>query len=278
LELKEADFGFRNSVNFERVKLLYKAGFNGLLGGFLVVFFFPLFMWPRVNHTLLLVWTALIVAVNIPRVILLKRFKYRLDRDEITMENVHKWEGYFVVSFMLSGLVWSVVVFFPYKDDLLAALLYVLVVHVGINAAVAAMYLASENTVIFYLTLTLVPTLMRITWEGQWPYTVIGFLGIAFYIIMVRNIHLHSRNSIETIELKLKNEKLSKTDTLTGLWNRRQLYDFIEKLIPASNRHNLPFCVMLIDIDYFKNYLYEETQNIREFVNGLKEETIEIEL
>lgn len=254
LNTEKSDLEFTKEVHFERIKILYQAGFNGLLGGFLVIFFFPFFMWPRMDHTVLLVWTFLILAVNIPRIFLLNRFKYRLARNEITKDNAYVWERYFVAGFMLSGLVWAAVIFFPYQEDRLASLLFVLAVQVGINAAIAAMYLASENTVMTYLTITMVPTLMRIAWDGQWPHTVVGLLGIAFYFIMIRNVQLHGKNLMETIELKLRNEVLSKKDALTGLWNRRQLYEFTEKLIPASIRHNLPFCVMLIDIDYFKKY------------------------
>ncbi|MCK5913269.1 MAG: GGDEF domain-containing protein, partial [Desulfuromusa sp.] len=152
------------------------------------------------------------------------------------------------------ALVWTTAIFFPFKEDLLASKLYVLFVHVGINAAIVSMYMASRNTMMAYLTITLIPGFSRIALDGQRANIVIGLLGILFIGIMIRSIRMHSKVLIEIIELKLKNEELSKKDALTGLWNRRQLYDFVDKLIPASNRHNLPFCLMLMDIDFFKNY------------------------
>ncbi|MCD6292882.1 MAG: GGDEF domain-containing protein [Deltaproteobacteria bacterium] len=255
MKQKKTDPDFIESLNFERVKTLYRAAAShGLLSSFLAISFIPLFMWPRVDHSILIIWVLSISTVNILRVILTKRFKFCLERNEITKDNAHRWEAYFVAGIALTALVWTVVIFFPFKKDPLASMLYVLLIHVGINAAIVSMYMASKNTMMAYLTITLIPGFSRVAWEGQASHIVIGCLGFLFIGIMISSIRSHSRNLIEIIELKILNEELSKKDVLTGLWNRRQLYDFIDKLIPASDRHNFPFCILMMDIDFFKNY------------------------
>ncbi len=57
-------------------------------------------------------------------------------------------------------------------------------------------------------------------------------------------------------ELKEKNvllEKLSVTDELTGLYNRRYFYDHINMHIALAKRHDSQIGCLMMDIDYFKN-------------------------
>jgi len=49
-------------------------------------------------------------------------------------------------------------------------------------------------------------------------------------------------------------ERLSVTDALTGLRNRRFLIEAFEQEITRSDRHERPFCVLMIDVDSFKQY------------------------
>jgi len=49
-------------------------------------------------------------------------------------------------------------------------------------------------------------------------------------------------------------ERLAVTDLLTGLHNRRYLLDAFDKEIRRADRHERPFCVLMIDVDRFKQY------------------------
>jgi diguanylate cyclase (GGDEF)-like protein len=58
------------------------------------------------------------------------------------------------------------------------------------------------------------------------------------------------------LELKEKNtllKKLSVTDELTGLFNRRHFFESIKQHLALGLRHNFKIACMLMDIDYFKN-------------------------
>ncbi|NJP38088.1 GGDEF domain-containing protein [Alkalicoccus luteus] len=56
----------------------------------------------------------------------------------------------------------------------------------------------------------------------------------------------------ELIDLNRKLSRLSITDELTGLPNRRFLEERLKSLLHAANVNHVPFSVMLIDIDHFK--------------------------
>ena len=45
---------------------------------------------------------------------------------------------------------------------------------------------------------------------------------------------------------------MSRTDALTGLYNRRHLDEELVRQLSDANRHHDPLCVLLLDIDHFK--------------------------
>ncbi|MDH5735377.1 MAG: diguanylate cyclase, partial [Gammaproteobacteria bacterium] len=58
-----------------------------------------------------------------------------------------------------------------------------------------------------------------------------------------------------TKELQIKTEKmiiLANQDPLTGLSNRRKFSELLEQEYNRFTRHNVPFCIIMIDIDFFK--------------------------
>ncbi len=77
------------------------------------------------------------------------------------------------------------------------------------------------------------------------------------------------KNSIEvSLQLFEKNKKLqivvaklaeqAQIDELTGILNRREFFERAEQELRRSKRNNLRFCILMLDIDYFKqvNDLY----------------------
>lgn len=57
----------------------------------------------------------------------------------------------------------------------------------------------------------------------------------------------------ETRLLKDHYASMSMLDQLTGLHNRRYFYDQVGLAIAQHQRHNHPFCLLVIDIDHFKS-------------------------
>ncbi|WP_022665184.1 GGDEF domain-containing protein [Desulfospira joergensenii] len=247
-------FPYRNEVDYERIKLLYQAGRHGLISGILIISCFPFFMINRVDHTILTIWTLMILGVNIPRFFLMRSFYRGLADKTITPQNIKRWEHYFILGFCISGVAWVVTAFLPYSGDIVLCLFFVVVVQVGINAVVVTMYSSSKNMVFLYLAITLIPTDLKIFMTGERPLIVVGIIGIIFFIILIRAVKLHNQKFIKIIRLKIENDELSKKDSLTGLWNRRLLYSAVEKLISRSIRHNESFSILLMDVDYFKKY------------------------
>lgn len=81
---------------------------------------------------------------------------------------------------------------------------------------------------------------------------VMTVIGIAAGIILEgRRI----RTELLTLELGQRNQELREVsfrDALTGLHNRRFLFEWLEKHLPLARRNNQPLTVALIDLDHFK--------------------------
>ncbi len=63
-------------------------------------------------------------------------------------------------------------------------------------------------------------------------------------------INLHNVTEQKQTEEKLFQQ--ASTDTLTGLYNRRQFETMVGQAIASAKRYQTPYCVMMSDIDHFK--------------------------
>jgi two-component system cell cycle response regulator len=73
---------------------------------------------------------------------------------------------------------------------------------------------------------------------------------------LVARVKAHLRIKLLQDELRQLNEKLerlSNTDPLTGLYNRRYFFNTLEKEFERSKRYNRALSLLMMDIDFFKS-------------------------
>ncbi len=73
-------------------------------------------------------------------------------------------------------------------------------------------------------------------------------IGILLMLYFNRSFYLYDQKNHQNME------KLSVTDQLTGLYNRRHLYSVFPKESRRSVRHNDALFLILLDVDHFKRY------------------------
>lgn len=61
------------------------------------------------------------------------------------------------------------------------------------------------------------------------------------------------KRNLEMQDMQKKLQLLASHDGLTGLFNRRYILERIEEKLPEIRRHQLNFCVMMMDVDHFKH-------------------------
>ncbi|MGM0525091.1 MAG: diguanylate cyclase [Pseudomonadota bacterium] len=103
-------------------------------------------------------------------------------------------------------------------------------------------------------------------WYSFWAFFIAALLFIVLIYLVIRlrtktleraNRNLESEIALRTRELKVANgklQKLSETDPLTGLLNRRGFERSFQRLLQQHKRDNKPLSVLLIDVDYFKKF------------------------
>lgn len=89
--------------------------------------------------------------------------------------------------------------------------------------------------------------------RGYLPLLVVGF-GFSFIALLVFFAVRSLRQNAELNKTKRKLEKISLTDALTGLANRRHFDLFLEQEWSRALRQNQPISMVMLDIDYFKAF------------------------
>lgn len=82
--------------------------------------------------------------------------------------------------------------------------------------------------------------------------SVVLVLGIGWGVSAMRNLNLTLQRQQQFKELYLKSSFHASHDFLTGLANRRLLYDQLQHALASSKRHNAYGAFILIDLDNFK--------------------------
>ncbi len=111
-------------------------------------------------------------------------------------------------------------------------------------------------TVLFFALLALL-----LSWlEPHWPaesFPLEALLNVVFATVcLVLLVHYYEVSRHEVMQALANQhrqlQRLSVTDTLTGLYNRVKLDDILSREIARSVRHQSPFSVILADLDFFK--------------------------
>ncbi|HYH49910.1 MAG TPA: diguanylate cyclase [Acidimicrobiia bacterium] len=78
---------------------------------------------------------------------------------------------------------------------------------------------------------------------------VLAAVGAVALAVMIR--YVEGRRALAQLNVEL--EYMSRTDPVTGLYNRRHLEEHLRLALSAARRHSQPLSVLLADIDHFKS-------------------------
>lgn len=144
---------------------------------------------------------------------------------------------------MASGGVYNTGPFWCYPLILIVVL--ILGFHKGVLALLALF--AISATILFFPELPFV--------SANYPETfTIRFLASILALGVIASIYEYSRwvSQERYIAISETLDKNSRTDTLTGLANRRDIQERLEAESGIYNRHGNPFSIIMVDLDNFK--------------------------
>ena len=241
-------------VDFERICIFYSAINIGYLGMAIAVTFLGFFIHQYSSSMLAWIWVAAVYISYIPRIWLSIQFKRKLDKNEITKNNIKPWENYHFYNSFLPFIIFSAAVFMPYEENEYTGVLFTAFIVTLMIANAVLIYSTSMKVTFLFMNITMVALITRCFLMQELQATVLGVFLVVAYLFLMRLIHRQNKILLENIALKIENRHLSLIDPLTKLWNRRHLDLYINKLISISKRNNEPFSIILLDIDHFKEY------------------------
>jgi len=252
-------------VRAEQIRMLYEQGptiqFLGILTGILAVSMF----WDLSDHGMLLLWLSAHIVVSALRLGLNARFTRK---QPSSVRSMQQWANLYVAGTFISGVIWASLCLFydaswpaPYQLILFA-------IYTGI---ISASYSTHSPYFIAYIAFYLPPsvylayTLLQQHAEGFRILTalvaiyivVMYFSALKYHRSVTRLLETHFENERLANELSSSNQRLSSladTDELTGLFNRRSMFNRLGSEWNRHFRNRTMLSLLYIDLDCFKQY------------------------
>ena len=188
-----------------------------------------------------LIWYVFIVLISAWGWHLYSHFKL----ESLTKEDLQTWYKKLVIFFYIIFSLWTVI-FILYADKTEHNLHYI-AIFTQLGASVVASTLLVSDKKLFFpvLLILMVPLVGYFSLIGEWY----GYVLAVFSIILLGVLLYSSDNSYQLIQ---KNYYQAQHDSLTGLFNRRYLLDYLEQVISRLKYSKKFAYILLIDLDHFK--------------------------
>ncbi len=267
--IETARAGLQQEVEVERVQQLYTRGIRTLYSSLTVAVICALILWPRLPHTWIGSWLALQIIVSLSRLNLIARFRRQAQQSSFMASYREKIYG---VGCLLGGLTWgSLAIFLPWLAPGMQSIIAIVIA--GVAAGSVITNLPSLLCSALFLAATTLPLSLILLWIPTQGHIILSLLILLFLLMLLgfsrtmRNVLLDSLRlaqdksmlaadlQAKSHELALQRDefsRLSLTDPLTGLDNRRALITRLERALARAKRHQEILVLGILDLDDFK--------------------------
>lgn len=246
------------------IDLLFAQSSNVLLGHIAIISVYSLWIWPTANHTLVLSWVAMGLFISVVRFGLSLAYRKFHQTHLSQVLWVRLWTFMTVLVSLSYAFVCVVVTPYEQPENLvaIAALLFL------ISGSTALSYASSLYAIAcFILPLSSITSIYLISVATR--ETILAGLAIILFasvnLLFIRTVNKAFIKSIELnyqhqqeIEKRILVERqlyeISRRDALTGLFNRRYFDEMLEVELGRAYRNHTSLSLVLIDVDYFKEY------------------------
>ena len=196
------------------------------------------------------VWVAAwsVAAITVLRFAVMLRF---LDRPSLDQAAIAYWKMIYLVSGSLHVFVlgcWAFTIF-VFTTDLFSQMM-AFAICVGYLVGVQGRNFASSLIVRVQLTAAALPVIAGLLVVGSPWYGALAALYTLFLLSILRTSARMHAMFTEVLNSAVVNEKLARTDSLTGLGNRAAID---EAIVMATQRRDRPFALHFVDLDRFKH-------------------------
>ncbi len=170
--------------------------------------------------------------------------------------SLHK--AIFIVSILLTALAWGLgASYFLFQSDERAFQSLMIICTVGFCAGGVVSFMPVLYLAVAYNFLMLVPGIAAVFIQGDVPSLGIAMVLYSIYLVLIslrgNNEYWTALENEHLLEEKTRDlEIASRTDVLTGLYNRRFFDELFELEWGLSCRRKTPLTLLICDIDHFK--------------------------
>jgi len=211
----------------------------------------------------LILWVGLVTVLSIGRIFIHNGYKKHCD-----MHNQHLWLHAWVgISVLISTLTAGAYIYFaPLEQPVYAVSVGLYVIALS-SVTVIGYGVSLYGTLGIVIPLIVIPSYFLVAqggFTGLMTAIVILFYAGVIFILLKNYNNAFKKSTILNYKFKQEIAKrilveqqlqdLSRKDGLTGLFNRRYFDEMLEIEIARANRNHVPLCLLMIDIDCFKEY------------------------
>lgn len=239
----------------DKLRLLYHQSFPALFVSVVIACLLTLMLHEQVATGALMSWLVVILVCSLIRLWLFLAYF----RAEPESDNLLVWERPFAVSLILSSLAWGLGAVMVMPEESLLHQVVMMYVMIGLAGGAVSTYSSYRYMAVGSMLSVLLPSTLWMLMRGgiipvSMAVTAIIFILASFRATGVLGTALH-RSFQLTHELegaRAAFEQQAKTDVLTGLNNRRALFEQGAQVLSYCERNNAPMSAVLLDVDHFK--------------------------
>ncbi len=254
----QIDSAYDAEVRVDKLKLLYRQSSHSVFAALIAGGLWAAIVWFQAGDatkTALSYWLLALAVTSAIRVALF--WAYRQANPEGAA--VLRWQTPYLVTFILSILVFGVGTIWvvPTESTLLLLVTYVFLV--GMAGAALSSFGVFVGLTVVGVSILLLPILALFVTRGDTLKILLAIAGFGFFITTMRGLSIHNSTVDESFRLahQLREttrvaKQQAQTDWLTGLRNRRAFVETAEAVLSLVSREQYPATMMMIDIDDFK--------------------------
>lgn len=255
--------GLRLATKLEIIDVLYPPMIRVAILNPIIAFVIGMWLFDGAPMTELTVWFCAISAISVVRVAVF--FSYRKAKPIV---NPDVWLHASAVLAAVTSIIYGIGLARFVSFDQAEYVISVGMAIVCLSSGALVAYSSSAQTALsFFLPLLLIPSYFIVQADGQVSYTtscVLVFYSIVMFGLLARMNRVFKRLVLVNYQHKQEIEKrkliekqlqdISRRDGLTGLFNRRYFDEMLSVEIGRAHRNHSPLCLILFDIDCFKEY------------------------
>jgi diguanylate cyclase (GGDEF)-like protein len=254
---------FKDDILREQVRLVMKQLPTMQMTSILVALVLSYTVSDIVPFANIVAWVLMVLAIAVSRIVLYLRFQ-KVREQPFAGD---PWGKAYLLLTFISGVIWGASAFFifPAGDPALISL-FVLVI-ASLSAATTVSHSALKLGPTAWAAPAMLLYAVRCYQEGYESYTV-GILIIVYLFTVLNYSFKHNSTIAASVALKFENlallEELRKAndilrhassiDGLTGLANRRQFDETLDREWRRALREQASISLIMLDIDHFKAY------------------------